>query len=410
MLISYFSSRRISDYSLYICFMVHFLVALDALVIVPFSSLMTLEVGVPASQAGYLTSAYALAAALTCLIIKGSHDINREKKRIFFYLAGITSVTLLTSVLDDFTLLLFARILTGFFGGALAVLNLNYVVLLSDKNNKKKNTAILVSSFPLALALGVPSLILASSGTNWQFGFQLLGMALVFVTFLFAIVLLTSFKPRVTTPIINVQESQPMASLSNYKTLLFSISIIFTAIFSTFFVSTQYPVMLTINLKISDNLLSLCYTVSGLGSFIFIQYYARAKMNDYSVGKLIGLLSLVMAVSVGIGFQTENVNLAALAFVLFVIVSSTRTLILITELISALTPQDRVIIISLQNSLQHCAVGLGGALSSLTVNLQSDHSLDFSTMLYVALAFIACTPVLWKGKSFIRFDNVNQTG
>ncbi|MEL6117371.1 MFS transporter [Photobacterium sp. SP02] len=411
MLTSFFSSRRMSDYSLYICFMIHFLVALDALVIVPFSPIMALEARVPASQSGYLTSVYAIAAALTCLVIQGSQDVARERKRILFYLAGTAITTLITSMLDDFALLLLARIVTGIFGGALAVVNLNYLILMSDEKKKKKNTAILISAFPLALALGVPGLIMVSAGTHWQFGFQLLAMALIFSTFLLLIVHLTSPKPLLAPGYTrDTKQNTPTSPLRNYKRLLFSAALIFTAILSTFVVSTQYPVMLTINLDISEKLLSLCYTVSGLGSFVLIQYYARARMSDITVGKLIGRLSLVMAIAVALGFHTKNVNLAAMAFVIFIIVSSARTLILITELISALTPQDRVIIIGLQNSLQHFAVGLGGALGSLLVTSQADLSVDFSAMTYVAIALIACTPVLWKGKSLISFDKINQTG
>ncbi|WP_081669142.1 MFS transporter [Photobacterium halotolerans] len=411
MLTSFFSSRRISDYSLYICFMIHFLVALDALIIVPFSSVMAMEARVPASQSGYLTSVYAIAAALTCLVIKGSQDVTRERERILFYLAGIAMTTLITSTLDNFNLLLLARIVTGIFGGALAVVNLNYLILISDEKKKKKNTAILVSAFPLALALGVPGLIMVSAGTHWQFGFQLLGMALIFSAILLLIVHFTSPKPLQASEYAKDRvQNTPVNPLSNYKRLFFSAALIFTAILSTFVVSTQYPVMLTVNLAISEKLLSLCYMASGLGSFVFIQYYARAKMSDVAVGKLIARLSLVMAIAVGMGFHTENVNLAALAFVIFIIVSSVRTLILITELISALTPQDRVIFIGLQNTLQHFSVGLGGALGSLLVTLQAGLSVDFSAMTYVAIVLIACTPVLWKGKSLISLDKVNQTG
>ncbi|MEI8593695.1 hypothetical protein [Photobacterium sp. Hal280] len=252
---------------------------------------------------------------------------------------------------------------------------------------------------------------MVSAGTHWQIGFQLLGMALIFSALLFLIVHFASPKPLLTSGSTkNTKQNTSVSPLRNYKPLLFAATLIFTAILSTFIVSTQYPVMLTVNLAISEKLLSFCYMASGLGSFVFIQYYARAKMSDAAVGKLIVRLSFMMAIAVGLGFHTEVVNLAALAFVIFIIVSSARTLILITELISALTPQDRVIIIGLQNALQHFAVGLGGALGSLFVTSNSDLSVDFSTMTYVAIALIACTPVLWKGKSSVTFDKVNNTG
>lgn len=392
------SLKQTSRYNESVCFMIYFLIALDALIVVPFSSAMALTAGVSASQVGYLTSAYALAAAITSLIIKGSTDSAYEKKKIGCGLVGIAVVTLSTSVLNNFYWLLFARVLTGIFGGALAIITLNYLILISGEERKKKNTAILLSAFPLALAVGVPSLIMLSSKSGWQFGFQLLGLALVVVLCLFSVSLFapsTSLEAPFPTP---THQPSTMEAVTNYKELCIAITLIFTAILSTFVVSTQYPVMLLVNLNISQPMLSLSYTLSGLGSFIAVQYYARASVGNLTVSRLIGTLSVVMAIAVGIGFNTLNINMAALAFITFIIVSSTRTLILITELISTLTPQSRMKVIRLQGSLQHCAVGFGGALGSALVTAQPDSTLDFTTMIFVALTLILCVPLLWQIK------------
>lgn len=394
------SLHQTSRYNEFVCFMIYFLVALDALIVVPFSSAMAITAGASASQAGYLTSAYALAAAITSLIIKGSTNPWDEKKKIGCGLIGIAVVTLGTSVLNDFYWLLVARVLTGMFGGALAVITLNYLILISGEERKKKNTAILLSAFPLALAVGVPSLIMLSSTSSWQFGFQLLGLALVVVLCLFLVSLFASSKSLIAP--IPKPSHQPSITeaVTNYKELLIAIALIFTAILSTFVVSTQYPVMLLVNLNIPPSLLSFSYALSGLGSFIAVQSYARTSVSDLTISRLIGALSLTMAIAVGVGFHTLSINAAALAFITFIIVSSTRTLILITELISTLTPQTRTKVIRLQSALQHCAVGLGGALGSVLVTTQPDSTLDFTKMIYAAVTLILCVPLLWQLKGY----------
>lgn len=404
MLTSSFLSPRLFTYNKYICFVIQFLIALDALIIVPFSSSMAIQANASASQSGYLTSAYALAAGITCLVIKGSQDIAREKNRLVFFLFGITVMTILTTIVEGFNLLVLTRALTGLFGGALAVVNFNYLLLISGRDNKKKNTAILLSTFPLALALGVPTLILISSGSGWQLGFQVVGGAFSIVTLIFTVLLMASFKQLrlLNHALTKVKQTPTADTLSNGKAMFLSAVVMFTAILSTFVVSTQYPVMLTINLNISEQLLSLCYTLSGLGSFIAIQYYARTKNKDFSLKKLIVLLSLLMVTTVGVGFKTVDIYSAATAFVIFIIVSSTRTIILITELVNALTPQDRVRMISLQNSLQHFAVGLGGALGSLLVTQDLDSNLDFTTMIHVAIVLIISTPGLFWIKTSMK--------
>ncbi|MGF1689953.1 MFS transporter [Photobacterium kagoshimensis] len=387
---------KVSDISLiFCCFSLHFLIAIDMLIIVPFSASIALDTGTSSAQAGYLTAAYALSAAVISLIMKCRKNVNHEQKRILLLLAGVTITTLLVSVFNDFYLVLFTRLLTGIFGGALAVVNLNYLLLASNDSNKKKNTAILLSAFPLALALGVPLLLFSTSATNWQLGFQLLGGGFTCLLILFALYhhyqdsagaeSTASLAPALST-------SEPPAT---HKALRFALLIITSAVVSTFIVSTQYPVMLITTLNIPDSLLSWCYTVSGIGSFLAIQAYARISLQNRSISYVITLLSIAMLVAIHLGFSTLEVVYAAITFIVFVIASSARTLIITTELISSLTVNDRVKMIGLQGAVQHFSVGLGSTISSTLITLGSDLSPDFTQVITVATALIMLTPILW---------------
>lgn len=385
----------LSRYKIVICFIIHFLVALDALVIVPFSSTMALNLGADASLAGYLVSAYAIAAAITCLFTKGSPDINREIKRVYFYLVGITLTTWLTTFVSDFNILILCRILTGFFGGTLAVLNLNYLIQISSEEKRKQNIAILLSSFPLALAVGVPSLIVLSSDFSWQLAFQIIGSALVLMGILFFISTRNITEGYSQEPILSNDKKLLLTEALKNRDVRFSVMLAFSAVLGTFLVSTQFPVMLSVNLNIPPKLLSFCYATSGIFSFIIMQYYGRVKIRDLTVGWIIISLSVAMAALIAIGFRTENIDMAAISFIGFVIVSSTRTLIVVTELICSIPTKERIFMISLQNSLQHFAVGLGGMFSSLLIHSRPDSSLDFTNLIIVSLIMTIFTPALW---------------
>ncbi|WP_102308365.1 MFS transporter [Vibrio lentus] len=377
------------------CFVIHFLVALDALIIVPLSSTISLSLRDDASQAGYLVSAYAIAAAVICLFTKGSLDPNREIKRVYICVVGLAVTTWLTSVASDFDLLIVYRMLSGLFGGALAVLNLNYLTLISCDDDRKRNIAVLLSSFPLALSAGVPALIMLSSMGEWQLSFQVIAGLLLLIG---AVVSLS--------PSIQLKEGSAESEFTdNHKfklgdylcsrDLRFAIMLAFSAVLGTFLVSTQFPVMLEVNLGISATLLGYCYAISGTCSFIAMQAFARIRVTEQAVFRLIVCLSLGMVISIVWGFGSRNVGSAAVAFVVFVVVSSTRTLVLSVELINALSVNKRMLLIRLQSSLQHFAVGFGGLLSSALVQPQSGASLDFNTLVYVAVGIVLCTPCLW---------------
>ncbi|WP_122055709.1 MFS transporter [Vibrio sp. Evd11] len=377
------------------CFVIHFLVALDALVIVPLSSTISLSLEEDASQAGYLVSAYAIAAALICLFTKGTTDPDREIKRVCICVVGLAVTTWLATLITDFNGLLVCRVISGFFGGALAVLNLNYLTLLSGDSDRKRNIAILLSSFPLALSVGVPALIILSSVRDWQASFQMIAGALFIIGIVVFLSPSTRSKTEEAKSIGSDNHPFTLTELLYSRDLRFAICLAFSTVLGTFLISTQFPVMLEVNLGISPTLLGYCYVISGTVSFITMQTFGRIRVSEKTVFHLIICLSLAMVVSIVLGFGSLYVGNAAVAFIVFVVVSSTRTLVISVELINSLSPSKRMLLIRMQSSLQHFAVGFGGLFSSSLVQPRSDSSLNFNILVYIAVCIVLCVPLVW---------------
>ncbi|QUI63666.1 MFS transporter [Pseudoalteromonas sp. A22] len=383
-----------------LCFVIHFLIALDALIIVPFSAEMALSSGTSPSNSGLLVSAYAIAAAFTCLWVRGTGNLSKEKYKVFIFLSATTLLTLLTSALESFYILLLVRALTGICGGALVVLNLNLVIQLSHENDKKKDTAILLSAFPLALAIGIPALLFITANQGWQLGFMILGSGLAITALLFTFIFLSNIKQASQS-----SASNPMPSNTFHptKTLKYALFIAFFVVLSTFAISTQFPVMLITNLSISSPMLSACYLLSGVCSFIAIQLYARRKLNNHTTSYLIYFLSGLMILAALFGFTISSVVFAAGLFTLFVIASATRSMILVTELITSLHAEERSTFISLQNAIQHFAIASGGTIASLLVMPRENHTLNFNVLIVVSTLLVVITVVMWKNFQSKRF-------
>ncbi|SHO54707.1 MFS transporter [Vibrio quintilis] len=387
-----------------LCFMAQFLAALDALIIVPLSADIVLDAGVPAARAGYLTTAYSLAAAAAGLILNVSQDKRREKRRILLYLAGISVATLSLSLVNHFGLMLVMRMVAGFFGGGLTLVNLNYVLMLSTDQNKKQQTATVLSAFPLALAVGVPGLLFVAAD-HWRSGFVCLGLMLAGLLMCVWRGLPSSSateKARKQRKECGKEREETLVTQApplNDGLLWLSVGVIFAAILSTFMVSTQYPVMLQVNFGVSEHLLSGCYILSGACSFLTVQLYGRVSAANFPAHRVIWLLSVLMMVATWAGFYASGPQIAASGFVIFVVVSASRTLILMTEVISTLPLRERMKMMGLQNLLQHLAVGIGGALGSLLIVTLAGQRLDFTGMLQVGLPFMLCSPLLWQLRS-----------
>ncbi|MEQ2355090.1 MFS transporter [Pseudoalteromonas piscicida] len=383
-----------------LCFVIHFLIALDALIIVPFSAEMAISSGISPSNSGLLVSAYAIAAAFTCLWVRGTGNLSKEKYKVFIFLSATTLLTLLTSVLESFYILLFVRALTGICGGALVVLNLNLVIQISHENDKKKDTAILLSAFPLALAIGIPALLFITANQGWQLGFMILGSSLAITALLFTFIFLSNIKQASQSSDSNLK---PVNTFHPTKTLKYALFIAFFVVLSTFAISTQFPVMLITNLSISSSMLSACYLLSGVCSFTAVQLYARSKLNNHTTSYLIYFLSGLMILTVLFGFTISSVIFAAGLFTLFVIASATRSMILVTELITSLHAEERSTFISMQNAIQHFAIASGGTIASLLVTPRENHTLNFNVLIVVSTLLIVITVVMWKNFQRKRF-------
>ncbi|WP_330960198.1 MFS transporter [Photobacterium sp. 53610] len=396
MTIQHQAQNHTSSREIFLAYLIHFFMALDLLIIVPFSAYITAASHVSAAQAGYLSASYAIAATLTSLFIRGTQHQLREKNRLLICLTGLAIATFCLPWLAHFHAMLAARAIAGIFGGALAVINLNYLSLITPAEQRKRSIAMLLSTFPLALTLGVPGLLWVSGEENWPLSFYLLGGAFSLCALLVLLTNPNRFSQPDTAP---PRPADLIPRSSADRSLIMRLGfIIFLTVFSTFTISTQFPVMLVINQQLPDNLLSLSYVFGGVGSFLVIQWYGRShdRLSDF---RLINGLSALMVVTALTGFLTHQMMLALASFACFMIVSSARTLIVMTSIFTNLVPGLRSTMAGIQNAIQHIAVGLGGAVSSLFIHSTQPDQLNFSSLLLVFTLMTCMVPFCWKLKN-----------
>lgn len=362
---------------------------------VPLSAMMTAASHTPVSQAGYLTSSYTLAAAITCLLIR-SRTSNRFI--VMLCLIGLAASTVAVTATSDFAFMLAARVAAGVFGGALTVLNVEHLLACTHPSQKKKFTAYIMSTYPLALTAGIPVLLLFAGKTDWQSAFWMVGGLLVIALLGFGLLPLSSF-----TSIANTANACPPPAAGSQshtvdegmnRPLIAGIAAIILAVFSTFLLSLQFPVMLLERLAISEAQLSLSYLLGGSGCFVAMQWYGRHHPKQSL--RLITALSGGMVITALAGFSLQWSLLAVFCFAGFMVVSATRTLVLVTEIISSVSDGIRVRVIGMQNALQHFSAGSAGAISSMLILPAEAGSPGYTPLLVFAILCIGITPVMWR--------------
>ena len=375
-----------------LCLLVHFFIALDSIIVIPLGAEMARFCNVLPNQAGYFTASYALAASLVGFLLRRKVHYRAIDIKVGF--AGLVISTYALTMTNQFILLLVFRALAGVFAGALAVMNFNRVLALSSDEARKANIGALLSVFPLTLSLAVPPCLFIASHWGWQRVFEVIALAML------ALLILLGCKANNVTPSAqnNAKKLSVRGPQVRYtKTFIFCVLAVFLAVFSTFLVSTQFPIRLVAELNISNLALSLSYILGGLGCFYTLKRHTMRAGEGVEV-KTILVLSLCMTLVTTIGLLTSNDGIGMSMFCVFLVASASRTLIINTDILCLLDSEQRAELIGIQGALQQFAMASAGAagsyLSSMTWGLPTHGAWPYLILVIVASIFMLMVPVL----------------
>ncbi len=373
--------------------MVHFFFVIEPLMIIPLSTSILFDLHVSYSKAGLILALYTIGACIGSLVCNITANERIERQKIILFLVLSSTCLLITSFTEQFYIFLIMRLLSGLFGGLLSVTNLNYLIRCSRPNQIKRNVAWVLSTFPLALAIGVPFCLTVNSHLGWPSCFMFLAMFLCILSVLF---------PQSTPEIVSNKASPESKDChlkipleKNSITFISAILTLATAVFGTFLIATQFPVMLMINFAMSNQALSGYYLISGVGAFIAMNIYAKLSFERKRVSVVIFLLTISMIILSCIGFKTSISNIAGYCFVIFIISSSSRTLIINTELIAGLTAEQRAKFTKVQSTIQNSAISAAGLVSTLLCKETTLDGFNYDPLVFVASLVMVSTPFIW---------------
>ena len=99
--------------------LLQFTVVLDFMVLSPLGAILMPGLGISTSQFGLVVSAYAFSAGASGICAAGFADRFDRKKLLLLFYTGFICGTIFCGVATSYTGLLWARIITGIFGGVI---------------------------------------------------------------------------------------------------------------------------------------------------------------------------------------------------------------------------------------------------------------------------------------------------
>ena len=365
-----------------------FTVVLDFMVMSPLGDLLIKELKITPSQFGVVVSCYAISAGISGFFTATFADKFDRKKLLVVFYSGFIVGTMLCGISTSYSFLVFARIITGIFGGVISSISLAIVADLFSIHQRGRVMSFIQMGFGMSQIMGIPLSLYIANQWNWQMPFFLI----VGIAVLILLVLLFFLKP--VKEHLSLERSPALAhmfqTLSNKNYQIGFVATMFMSLGGYLMMpwGSAYSVN---NIGISQEDLPLMFMIVGLATFA-IMPIAGILSDKYSKFHVFAASSFIMVISVIIYTHLPQVSLTTLILVNVLMMMGIMARMIPSQALAASIPEmkDRGAFMSINSSLQQLAGGVAALVGGWIVTQKNEMSPleNFDILGYVVIVII----------------------
>ncbi len=372
---------------------VQFFSIVDFMVVMPLGPQLRRTVGIDTFQFGLIVSSYTVSAGVAGLL--GSSVLDRfGRKRAYLTLfVGFLVGTMLCGLSVNYATLLFARIVTGAFGGILGGMALAIIGDVIPEERRGRATGVLMSAFALASVVGVPICIEIGTRFGWHVPF--LALAAVGVPFL---LLSVRVLPPLRDHLDGRVHSHPWTQLRetfNHDNHLRTFALTFAIMFGGFSVIPYISLYLVGNVGVTERNLTWVYVTGGLLTLVGAPLIGRLadQFGKLSVYRVVASVAACLMLVVT-NLRPVSLLLAVSAVGALMLSNAGRMVAGLAIVTGAVERRKRGGFISANSAVQHLASGLGAFVGGkIIVSAGDGLLLNFGRVGVMAVAATLLT--LW---------------
>lgn len=363
-----------------------FTVILDFTIISPLGAIMMPALKMATSQFGLVVSAYAFSAGISGLLAAGFADRYDRKKLLMFFYAGFIVGTFLCAIATNHYFLLFARTVTGLFGGVVGSVVMAITADLFPLNMRGRVLGFLQMAFASSQILGIPLGLFLSNLWGWHMPFLL-----IVVLAVVALVVIMFYLKPIDEHLKYKSDRHAVLHLwHTLKNPQYIIAFAAMALLSLGgFMLMPFGSAFTVNnLGISFDKLPIIYLITGISAMIIGPIIGRAsdsfgKLKVFNFGAVLTIIMVIIYTNLGV---TSLSMVILVNVVLFCAIFS--RVIPAQALMSAVpTPASRGAFMAVTSSLQQISGGIASVIAGLIVVETAGGKLDhFDTLGYILTA------------------------
>jgi predicted MFS family arabinose efflux permease len=359
------------------------------MVMSPLGDLLMKDFKVKPDQFGIVVSSYALAAGISGFLTAGFADRFDRKRLLVFFYSGFILGTLFCGMAESYNQLVWARILTGLFGGVMSSISMAIVADIFSLEQRGRVMGFMQMGFGLSQIVGIPLSLFIADMYHWQTPFYLIvGLS---VGMLLAILL--ALKPINAHLALKQENSAFKHLLATIKNRNYRIGFMATAFMSLggYFMMPWGSAFAVNNVGISQKELPLLFMIVGISTFMIMPLigWLADKVNKF---QLFMLASLVMIGSVLVYVHLGETTLFVLIVVNIFMMGGIMARMVPSQALTTSVPEakDRGAFMSINSSLQQMAGGVAAMIGGKIVWQYSPSAplMNFDLLGYVVIAVI----------------------
>jgi predicted MFS family arabinose efflux permease len=371
-----------------------FTVILDFMVMSPLGAMLMPALKITPSQFGLAVSVYAFSAGISGFLAAGFADRYDRKKLLLFFYIGFVFATLMCGIAWNYHFLIFARTLTGIFGGVIGSIVMAVVTDLFPFQARGRVMGYIQTAFASSQILGLPIALFLANHWGWHAPFMMIVVVAGFVGFL-----IFKYLQPIDEHLKMQKDTSPIrhltATLSTPRYLLAFVAMALLSVGG--FMLMPFSSAFTVhNLAVPIENLPMIYLVTGISAIFMGPLVGRisdraGKFPTFLGGTVITALIVLYYTRLG---PTPLTQVILINVILFSGIFS--RMIPAQAMASAIpSPESRGAFMSVSSSLQQVSGGIASVIAGMIVVQGAGGALQhFDRIGYTMLGTLIVTAVL----------------
>lgn len=386
-----------------------FTLVLDFMVLSPLGVILLKEFSITTVQFGWVVSAYAFSAGASGLLAAGFADKFDRKKLLLFFYSGFIIGTLLCGIATSYEFLLFARIVTGIFGGVIGSVSFAIITDLFKMEVRGRVMGFVQMAFAGSQILGLPIGLKLAKWFDWHSPF----LMIVGISVVVFIAIVWYMKP-IDAHLKLKSERNPLEHLfktlsqPNYLRAFAATVLLATGGFMLMPFGSTFAIE---NLGLTMDQFTMIYIVTGGVTMIASPFIGKLsdKIGKYEVfvgGSIIGMIMVVIYCNLDVTPLWMIIIINAILFV-----GITSRMISSSALMTAIPePQDRGAFMGINSSIAQVSGGIAAIIAGLIVVQSESGQLQHYPLLgwVVVSAMLITILMMYILNRFIQRKLANQ--